>query len=381
MLQSPRTPGREAEEVRVLLITGSFPPMACGVGDYSQWLAEALSECAGTQVAVLTSAEGGAAGTKTPYQVFPLLQNWQREEAAAVTDLVRRWHPDVVHIQYPTLGYRGDLPARLPGLLSPLGVRVVQTWHEPFPLYFPVRVGLMTRILHMGLPPGDVIVVRPEYARKMRPWYRMVTARKRLHFIPNAPTVPKASLTDAERADIRSQYAKPGKALIAFFGFFFEHKGIDELLQIIDPEAHHLVMVGEVRETDPYQNALVGRIRAPPLAGHVSMTGFVPPAEVARILAAADAVVLPFRSGGGSWNTSLKAAILQGTVVITTSTTRHGLDANANVYYARPKDVADLKEALGAHLGRRNANPSPEAAGPSWEEIARRHLEVYGKHA
>ena len=79
------------------------------------------------------------------------------------------------------------------------------------------------------------------------------------------------------------------------------------------------------------------------------------------MLAAADAVVLPFRSGGGSWNSSIKAAAVQGTFVLTTSTERHGLDPDGNVYYARPSDAKDLMEALRRHLGRRSAcsRPSP----------------------
>jgi hypothetical protein len=77
----------------------------------------------------------------------------------------------------------------------------------------------------------------------------------------------------------------------------------------------------------------------------------------------------------------LKAAILQGTFVLTTSTSRHGFDPEANVYYARPMDTTDLKRALADHLGHRNRSPSPEAAGPGWAEIARRHLDVYSGRA
>jgi glycosyltransferase involved in cell wall biosynthesis len=355
--------------------------MACGVGDYSRSLAGALSECGGTEVAVLTSAAAGAASDGASYPIFPAIKHWRSDEAAAVTEVIGQWRPDLVHIQYPTLGYRGDLAARLPALLSRLGVPVVQTWHEPFPLYFPVRVSLATRVFGMGLPRGDVIVVRPDYFAKLRPWYRMVLARKRFHFIPNAPTIPRADLTESERAQVRKRYAASGKKLLAFFGFFFAHKGIDELLEILDPEVHHLVLVGEVDDSDRFQADLARRLREPPLARSVTLTGFLPPQDVAGILSAADAVVLPFRHGGGSWNTSLKAAILQGTFVLTTSTSRHGFDPEANVYYARPMDTADLKRALADHLGQRNRSPSPEAAGPGWAEIARRHLDVYSGRA
>ncbi len=47
--------------MRVMLITGSFPPMHCGVGDYTCKLAAALAERADLCVTVLTSR-----GAETP---------------------------------------------------------------------------------------------------------------------------------------------------------------------------------------------------------------------------------------------------------------------------------------------------------------------------
>jgi glycosyltransferase involved in cell wall biosynthesis len=348
--------------------------MACGVGDYTQSLARALSECARTEVAVLTSTEAAAARSGAGCEIFPVMETWRRDESARVAEVVRSWAPEVTHVQYPTLGYRGELASRLPVLLRRLGVPVVQTWHEYFPLYFPVPLGLAWRLLGLGLPAGDVVVVRPDYAQHMRWWYRILTARKRFHLIPVAPSIPRVALTEAERASIRGRYAPEGKALLAFFGFLFEHKGIEEIFEIMDPHRHHLVLVGEIKEWDPYQTALGRRAREQPLASSVTMAGFLPPLEAAQVLAAADAVVLPFRHGGGEWNTTIKAAALQGTFVLTTSMDAHGFDAAHNVYYARPRDTEDMRQALGRYLGRREPNPE---AGPSWPEIARRHLELY----
>jgi glycosyltransferase involved in cell wall biosynthesis len=211
----------------------------------------------------------------------------------------------------------------------------------------------------------------------VRWWCRALNWRKRLHFIPNASPIPGVVLTDIERATVREGYAPPGKALLAFFGFFFEHKGIDDLLAIVEPERHHLVMIGEIQESDPYQAALARRLRQEPFSGSVTTTGFLPPPEVARILAAADAVVLPFRHGGGSWNTTIKASVLQGTFVLTTSVETHGFDAERNLYWARPGDTADMRRALDRYLGRRRTPPSPDT---TWAEIARRHLELYDQN-
>ncbi|HZZ86349.1 MAG TPA: glycosyltransferase family 4 protein [Anaeromyxobacteraceae bacterium] len=358
--------------MRVLLVTGSYPPMACGVGDYTRSLAQALSLSPGVQVAVLTSTEAAATSANSGCEVFPIVRDWGEPDRATVEGLARAWRPDIVHVQFPTLGYRGALAPRLPSLFGKMGLPVVQTWHEYFPLYFPVRVGMLER-LAMGPGLGDVIVVRPGYQRRMRAWQRVLTAGKRFHLIPNASSVPRAELSSAERLELRRRYAPDGKALLAFFGFFFEHKGIDDLLAVMDPAKHQLVLIGEGRESDPYQAELLRRVRGP-LASSVSEAGFLPPEEVARLLAVADAVVLPFRNGGGSWNTSIQAGTLQGTFVLTTSNERHGLDPHRNVYYARPGDIDDLRRGLESHLGRRNHGPPPD---PTWPEIASRHIEVY----
>lgn len=355
--------------MRVLLITGSFPPMTCGVGDYTQALARALGDQPGVNVGVLTSA--GAGEDKGPYQVFPVVREWKRADLPEVKAVIERFGPDIIHLQYPTAGYSNTLAWQLPMLLR--AFPVVQTWHE----HFPGSLRLALPHLAMSLAAGDLIVVRPDFKQRLSWWSRLLTAHKPLHLIPNAPTIPRVDLADAERSAIRRSFTPAGKSLLAFFGFLYENKGVDDLLRIFDPARHHLVLVGEVKEEDPYQRALLHRLRQAPLAGAVTVTGFVSPLEVARTLAAADAVVLPFRQGGGSWNTTLKAAALQGTFVLTTSQERHGFDAGANVYYARPGDLEDLGQALALHLGRRNSSSIREAAGPTWREIAERHLAVY----
>jgi glycosyltransferase involved in cell wall biosynthesis len=345
--------------------------MACGVGDYTRSLARALGG-AGASVGVLSSV---AAGTRAPgeaYELFPLIRDWRVGELAAVRELVRAWRPDVVHVQYPSRGYSGPLSWLLPLLLLPERPPVVQTWHEYVP-------GARLALWHLaiGAAPGDVVVVRPRFREEMPRWFRAFTGRRRFHLIPNAPTLPRALLGDEERAAVRGRFGLGPRSLIAYFGFMFQNKGMDDLLGIVDPERHHLVLVGKLEPADPYQRELAERVARPPLAGNVTLAGFLEAPEAARILAAADAVVLPFRDGGGEWNTSIKAAATQGTFVLTTSHGRSGYVPAQNVYYARPGDRGELRAALERYAGTRARSPAPELAGPSWEEIARAHLAVY----
>ena len=376
--------------MRVLLVSGSFPPMACGVGDYARALAAALSGREDVHVGVLTSAAADPAAAGG-FEVFPVIRTWSPTELGRAKDVVRRFRPDVVHFQFPSQGHRGNLAWLLPPVLRLTGVPVVQTWHEAVAArwggWAPAMSPTLGEKLRTAVPqavlalvPGDIVVVRPDFARRLPRWYRVLPLRGRFHLVENASMIPRAELTAAERAEVRARYGR-GKALLVFFGFFSEHKGIDDVLEIMDPARHHLVMIGGANEDDPYQRDLVRRVREPPLATRVTLAGFLPAVEVARVLAAADAVVLPYRQGGGSWNTTLGAAALQGSFVLTTSVERRGLDPERNVYFARPGDRGELKRALADNLGRRNDPPAPEAAGPTWAGIAERHLEIYRRAA
>jgi len=82
---------------------------------------------------------------------------------------------------------------------------------------------------------------------------------------------------------------------------------MDRLFEIADPAKHHLVLICDLRETDPYQANILRLANQTPWAGKVTVTGFQSAQRVGEILAAADAILFPFPAGAGEWNTSLIA--------------------------------------------------------------------------
>jgi glycosyltransferase involved in cell wall biosynthesis len=112
--------------------------------------------------------------------------------------------------------------------------------------------------------------------------------------------------------------------------------------------------------------------------GKVTFTGFLSPERAAILLAAADAVILPFRNGGGNWNTSIHSAILNGAFVITTSLERTGYDKTNNVFYAKPDAVTDMRAALQAHETRAEDFDSRDRPlVDEWASISEKHLTIY----
>jgi glycosyltransferase involved in cell wall biosynthesis len=345
--------------------------MRCGVGDYVASLADALSRLGGAEVAIITDRRAHRTGPSSSVEVFPIAHGWEVSDLRPILTTIRQWAPDVLHFQYPTQGYadRG-LPWVLPLVLSVLRIPVVQTWHEHLPM------GSRLRSLALALAPGRLVVVRPNYEAALPPWARFLTRLKRPRFIPNASSIPQVELSDSERRDIRRRLNSSAKYFVAYFGFIYPNKSVELLFDVPDPRQDHLVLIGQLSQDHPYQRAVRERTQREPWRGKVTVTDFLPEEEVARLLAAVDAVLLPFRDGGGVWNTSLQAAAIQGTFVLTTSRERQGFDPSSNIYFSKPGDIADMRAALRQYVGHRNTSPGRDGYA-SWESIAEAHASLY----
>jgi glycosyltransferase involved in cell wall biosynthesis len=358
--------------MRVLYVTGTTPPGRCGVGDYTSHLAQALRD-RGHTVGVLSGIGGGPIdGVET----LPVMADWRLARWRTLIRAVRSWRPDLVHFQYPAQGYGRH---RLPWLMAPLtalaGLRVCQTWHEYYRQYSWIEIKGSLLNLPNALTPGGLVVVRPGYLDGMRSWYRTFLRTKTVRFIPNAPTIPPVSLSPEDRLAWKLTHGIVDKLAVVYFGFAIEGKGIEHLFAVADPQRHFLVLVTDLSGPDPYRQRLRALVESERWRGSICVTGFLPSSDVGRALAAADAIALPFDRGGGAWNTSLQAARLQTPFILTTSTSRQGLDADDWVYYAHPGDQAAMRLALARYTGQ--PCPRPRANAHRWEDVAEAHEALY----
>ena len=106
----------------------------------------------------------------------------------------------------------------------------------------------------------------------------------------------------------------------------------------------------------------------------LNFSGFLSRQGAADLLAAADAVILPYVEGGGDWNTAIHSARTQGTFVITTDIKPRGYESNLNMYTASPLDINSMRIALDQFAGYRNQSHSPTVY---WHQIALSHLNFY----
>ena len=344
--------------------------MKCGVGDYTKFLANALGERGDVSVAVLTDENARLNPPSSYFHVFPVAKGWKFSDMSPILETIRHFRPDIIHIQFPTRGYgRKKLPWLLSVFLASLKIPTVQTWHE----YYPMG-GFMN--IPNAIVAGGLVAVRPNYLEKMPGWFRWLNRRKEVRYIPNASSIPVASLTDADRNLIRTRMGASGSGLIVYFGFAYPAKEIEALFEIADPQRDRLVLICDLSPADAYQASILAHANRDDWAGKVTVAGFLPPDEAANLLAAADAVVLPFRDGGGEWNSSIHSAAIQGTFVLTNSREAQGYDEDANIYYALPSDVPNMRSALRQYAGRRRRVP-PAVQGSNWDTIASAHVELY----
>lgn len=345
--------------------------MKCGVGDYTRSLTTALAALPSMKVGVLTNRDAQDAVGANPIALFPIVSRWNLHATTEVIQIYRQWAPDIVHIQYPTQGYgQFLLPWLLPIISLAMGKKLLQTWHE--------RIGGRYAPLFLlnAVIPGSLIVVRPNYRETLPGMFRWILRKKTFTLIRNASSIPRVELGAQERQLLRSKYLGGQNRLIVFFGFAYHHKGIDLIFDIAEPASDHIVIIGELSQAGTAIHELIRHNQTERWLGKLTLTGFLPSNQVAALLAASDAVILPFRTGGGNWNTSIHAAVLQGTFVITTSITRNGYDRKRNVYYAKVEDVHEMKSALDNHAGERRAY-NQEIDRDEWSRIAAEHFSLY----
>ena len=356
--------------MRVLFITGSYPPMLCGVGDYTATLAAEISRRGELSVGVVTcvAATDSKSGVGDGVQLLPMIQDWRFSELPGLIGAIRRWRPDIVHIQYPTLGYGNNwMPYFLPLFLKLFGLKVVQTWHEP-----PTRF----RFFPNSLTKDVLIGVEPDYLQHIRGRYMWLVQRKSTHFIPIGSNIPRAKLTEAERAEIRERYVGAGRAMVVFFGFVYPTKRVEALFEIADPDRDTIVLITHLDgQNNPYHQKVMEYIAKGIWAGKVVITGSLSAEDVARTLCAADAAIFPFQNGVGMRNGSFLAAISQGVFTITTSQVKQGYDIDSNVYYAHPGDNEAMRCALSEYKGRLTERVSCKSF--DWVKIADEHISLY----
>ncbi len=372
------------EPTPVLLVAGEYPPDRGGVADYTVRLRAALAQH-GIESAVLTRARSPEAEAS----VHRLVRTWNAASLGLLARLPAR--SSIVHLQYQAaaFGLRGEMclaPSVL-RLLRP-DVRVVTTFHDArVPYLFPragrlrrAAVGVMARFSHAVLA-ADSTDLR-----------QLGGPSPRHHHVPIGTNVPCRPPAGFDREAVRRGLGlHPGALAVGYFGFLNASKGLETLLKTFEqvgcqePSARLVLLGGATGASDPTDGGTAAAFatRLQPFAGRVARLGYLAPEQLSAHLLALDVALLPYQDGASLRRGSLLACAEHGLPIITT--TGVGLEsplADA-VLAAPPGDARALAQAVlavakDAALRRRLAQGSARLArAVHWEEIARRHVEIY----
>lgn len=391
--------------MRVLFVTGEFPPQSGGVGDYTDHLASALTD-QGHDIGVLTTSPGVDGSERNNERlgdaewvnregatVWRDVRRWNLLAWRAVAARLRAWRPDIVHFQYQAAAYglRGAV-ALYPWLLRVWNIRPlsVVTFHDLLPPHpFPLsgRLGVDRRAVGvLGRGADAVIATNADDARRL-----LRLRARRVWEIPigaNIPVVPAVN-RQAVRAGLN---VPPEAPLLAYFGFYNAGKGLDELLTAFAalaqerPDARLLLIGGGAGQTDrtnvAYAEHLRRRAQEASLADRIIWTGYVAAADVSAYLQAADVVVLPYRDGVSLRRGTLMAAFSHSCAVVSTAPPAPMPDLERAMILCRANDAVDLQRAIRQSLDPAAQERLRTAAGTiaatfTWESIAAAHTAVY----
>ena len=382
--------------MKVLFVSGEFPPMQGGVGDYTREIGLALRDL-GNEVHVATSTQ---AAPVNGLSVHPVVERWSWGCWSILLDLVRQHRPDVVHVQYQAAAYAmhpaiNFWPRRL-RLLGADRPGSVVTFHDlKVPYLFPKAGSLRRWVVTELARQSDAAITtnRADFEQLARDLGREPA------LIPIGSNIEPHLPSDYDRDAWRARWgAAPGDLLLCFFGFINDKKGVDTLLHalnlvISDPtesvNPQLLFIGGQTGASDPTNVAYLARIQALiaelGLTDRVGWTGYLPDEQVSASFTAADLCVLPFCEGVSFLHGTLHAALVHGAAIVTTEprVSLPELRPGENVYLV-PREDAEALSAAIRHLAAQPKLRKTLGAGASalaesfrWDRIAAATLDLY----
>ncbi len=383
---------------KIGIVTGEYPPMQGGVGDFSRELAAALA-ARGHEVHIITRT--AAQAQSEPFPVHPAVDHWGWECLAQIVDLTRYLKLDVLDIQYQAAAY--DLrPAihfltwRLrPGLswFAPRGLSdlvLAVTFHDlKVPYLFPKAGRLRDWVVTNLARRADVAIVTNR-ADELELKRRQVEPVAR---IPIGSNITPFFADGYDRDVWRERLGLcPNDFLLGYFGFLNEKKGGETLVRALarlDERVHLLFIGGMIGSSDPTNRAYLERVERLiaqfGLQERVHRTGYVPAQEVSAAFAAVDLCVLPYSEGVSFHHGTLMAALAHGRPVVTTTprVSLPELRPGHNISLVQPENPVALAEAIASlvaapeTLARLAEGAVELSARFSWDHIAARTAQLF----
>ncbi len=330
--------------MKVMLITGSYPPDVCGTADYTARLEESLQSL-GVEAEVFYRKQWGVAHVRS------LLREIDRSQ------------PDLLHMQYPTTGYGWKLGPQAIGTLKPL----IVTLHEASQSHILRQFSLYPFLLRSR----HFIFTNPyerAHVERLAPWIAGRSTE-----IPIGCNLP-----------IMAKQIKQN-GIITCFSIIRPDKGLEDIIEaarLVKAQGSSVRMrvTGAVmpRYADYFHNLKAASESLP-----IDWITGLDDDTLSRVLAETSLAYLPFPDGASERRSSLVAMLMNQACVLTTVGDHTPEEMRPGIIaVASPKEAVARAEALfrePEQMEQVAARGAAYAQRFSWNAIGRQHLNVYAE--
>lgn len=267
----------------MLIITGSYPPHICGVGDYTDRLM--TTECAKT------------------WQLYHS-SDWSLSSLVKHIRAINKTQERTLNIQYPTQGYGWSL---VPHLLS-----IYYSWFTR--KRFSVTVHEQSQLSLKARWAQKIILLTANRIIFTNDFERTYAINK-LPFVKKRSTVIKifSNIAVANRIKAISERTID----VVNFGHIRPRKGLEQFIEVIENTAspYKALIVGQVPEGyENYFNQIASRAQSANIDIRLNLSDV----DVSELLNTTKVAYLPFPDGASERRGSLLASFSNGAVVATT---------------------------------------------------------------
>jgi glycosyltransferase involved in cell wall biosynthesis len=290
-------------------------------------------------------------------------KSWRGRDAFQIRNRIEKLEPDIVHVQYPTVGYGHGLAPQLLSVLCP----TVVTLHEVRHVNALRRLSLAA----FGLRARRIVFTAQaerDYFVRFAPWLR-----GRTEVIPVGSSVPAVPARQPRREDE-----------IVHFGLIRPAKGLEQVLELagLIHERGFRLRVRVIGDIPPKREAYWLSLRRSSEALPIVWDIGASTSQVAEALASSRVGYLPFPDGASERRTSLLALLESGVATITTRGADTPTALRGAVAFAEsPAAALEVIQRLHGDPGaaeQLSAEGRRYARRSSWERIAVTHRSLYG---
>lgn len=401
-IESPKIPDDYSDIGRVVVLSGSFPPMPCGVGDSAWELARQLAgmdvdiEAITDKQALPCDREDDDFGRDScPFPVHNVIPNWGLMGIKKIVRSIEKLDPNILHIHYPTIAYGKGLAMPFLSMLIHARrkkIKIVVTLHE-----FKLSHTLRRQASFMLSESADAIVMPCPLEIEALIRRHKSFEEKNHYAIPVGPVGPSPDPIPDEmklqlRQTVRDSWGVgEDDVVLLHYGTPTKSKGLEVLFKALkrlkdEGETPRLMIAGDFRpKEDEFHELLQKQTIGLGVAKQVTWLGRRKIDELPGIFLAADIGVFPFLDGWSFRRSSMTGVLAWDVPIITTwpDGEIHEIEDQDKVRFVEANNPKALATSLISLLAnpkafevfRKAKNPLMEHF--RWGNIAEKYIKVY----